>query len=785
MSSSIDYGCLAVGIHVDIQRTDGRIHQAVVTGTAPETSSVTVEWYEKGETKGKEVELEMIQLLNPELFNNIANNANGAAPAVATNGAKTPEEEASPAASPVEPTPRQQPREIPRPSGPGVFKAPAPRGGAPTRQARAVAAAAAPASQQKRQTRQTNILPPPPPPQPTITHDDDEDEEEEDEGDTDDGGGDVPNGYENGRVAMLKNQSATAPRRKSECVKAVEKMEKEREERRTKLQDMKKKAEANVDKTRPNWEFLEMIEEFRMNLEYVPISNSDPIIDHQISVCVRKRPINKKELSKREIDTVTIGSKDTCIVHEPKKNVDLTKYVENQKFRFDYAFDEEATNDVVYKYSARPLVTSIFDGGMATCFAYGQTGTGKTHTMGGAFTGKTQDCSQGIYALSARDVFKLLASPKYRKENLTVYASYFEIYSGKVFDLLNKKKKLSVLEDGKNQIQVVGLSEELVQNVDDVLHLIGTGNNVRTSGTTSANQCSSRSHAIFQIVLKKKVSPISTKEKIHGKFSLIDLAGNERGKDTGNSASRQIRMEGAEINKSLLALKECIRALGRKGAHLPFRASKLTLVLRDSFIGEKSRTCMIAMISPTMSSCEHTLNTLRYADRVKELGVDDPRKQGQVIVSTDLDGSDYGTNNDNDLTLLASTNQTEMSEEILHFHETLSHVQQLEDEVVDEHRNFIEMLEKNMEESRQIYDLSNSVDFDSEEYANRLQISLNEMTNHQSVLMEKLERLRKELSAEELISRNMTQSHLLTRPPSSHTIGSGDHHNSGPAGRRK
>jgi len=316
----------------------------------------------------------------------------------------------------------------------------------------------------------------------------------------------MANGYGNSRVSMLKNQSTTATRRKSECVKAVEKMEKDREERRNKLQDMKKKQEANVDKTRPNWEFLEMIEEFRSNLEYDPISNSDPIIDHQINVCVRKRPINKKELAKREIDVVTIGSKDTCIVHEPMKKVDLTKYVENQKFRFDYAFDESANNEVVYKYSARPLVTSIFEGGMATCFAYGQTGSGKTHTMGGAFTGKTQDCAQGIYALSARDVFKLLNSPKYRKENLSVYASYFEIYSGKVFDLLNKKKKLSVLEDGKNQIQVVGLSEELVQNVDDVLHLIGTGNNVRTSGTTSANQCSSRSHAIFQIILKKKVS---------------------------------------------------------------------------------------------------------------------------------------------------------------------------------------------------------------------------------------------------------------------------------------
>ena len=129
MSTSLEYGCLDVGIHVDIQRTDGRIHQAVVTGLAPETSSVTVEWYEKGETKGKEVELEMIQLLNPELFNNIANNANNHASNAATNGVRSPAEEAPAAASPVEPTPRQQPpREIPRPSGPGVFKVPAPRG---------------------------------------------------------------------------------------------------------------------------------------------------------------------------------------------------------------------------------------------------------------------------------------------------------------------------------------------------------------------------------------------------------------------------------------------------------------------------------------------------------------------------------------------------------------------------------------------------------------------------------------------------------------------------------
>jgi len=158
--------------------------------------------------------------------------------------------------------------------------------------------------------------------------------------------------------------------------------------------------------------------------------------------------------------------------------------------------------------------------------------------------------------------------------------------------------------------------------VEEVLKLIQHGNAARTSGQTSANSNSSRSHAVFQIVLR----PMGT-TKIHGKFSFIDLAGNERGVDT-SSADRQTRMEGAEINKSLLALKECIRALGKQSAHLPFRVSKLTQVLRDSFIGEKSKTCMIAMISPGLSSCEHTLNTLRYADRVKELVVKDIAEVG-------------------------------------------------------------------------------------------------------------------------------------------------------------
>lgn len=296
------------------------------------------------------------------------------------------------------------------------------------------------------------------------------------------------------------------------------------------------------------------------------------------------------------------------------------------------------------------MVQTIFEGGMATCFAYGQTGSGKTHTMGGEFSGKTQDCKNGIYAMAAKDVFVYLRSAKYAHLNLVVSASFFEIYSGKVFDLLANKQKLRVLEDGKQQVQVVGLTEIVVDSVEEVLKLIQRGNVARTSGQTSANANSSRSHAVFQIVVRPNGS-----SKVHGKFSFIDLAGNERGADT-SSANRQTRMEGAEINKSLLALKECIRALGRQNAHLPFRVSKLTQVLRDSFIGERSRTCMIAMISPGLNSCEHTLNTLRYADRVKELVATDPLDRIDEVEPMESDEPKNGANGEGDLAALRSLN---------------------------------------------------------------------------------------------------------------------------------
>ncbi|XP_031420851.1 kinesin-like protein KIF2C isoform X2 [Clupea harengus] len=358
---------------------------------------------------------------------------------------------------------------------------------------------------------------------------------------------------------------------------------------------------------RPNKQFYQMIEDYRETIEKVPLSQSGRVDNPRLCVCVRKRPLSKKELGKKEIDVVTIPGNGTLLFHEPKQKVDLTKYLENQVFHFDYSFDETTTNDTVYRHTAKPLVQTIFEGGMATCFAYGQTGSGKTHTMGGDFSGKNQNSSKGIYALAAQDVFTLLR----QHPDLDPFVSFFEIYNGKVYDLLNKKTQLRVLEDERQQMQVVGLQEMSVTCVADVIKMIERGSACRTSGQTFANANSSRSHAVLQIILRRRL-------QLHGKFSLVDLAGNERGMDVrGND--RQTLAETAEINRSLLALKECIRSLGHNSDHIPFRMSKLTQVLRDSFIGENSRTCMIAMISPGMGSCDYTLNTLRYANRVKEL----------------------------------------------------------------------------------------------------------------------------------------------------------------------
>ncbi|CAO3652748.1 unnamed protein product [Mucor fragilis] len=346
--------------------------------------------------------------------------------------------------------------------------------------------------------------------------------------------------------------------------------------------------------------------------------NTPNDLNQRIRVCVRKRPLNKKETSNQEVDIAPLRGSRTIELNAPKTRIDLTRYTETHTFTFDDTFDGSSSNNQIYARTAQPLVDYIFRGGKATCFAHGQTGSGKTYTM--------LDPNHGLYVLAAQDIFRLLSSEHYA--HLAASVGFYEIYQGQLFDLLNQKAKLVAREDGNGNVVIAGLREYPISNVEDLMSVFEYGNQGRTTGKTGANNKSSRSHAVLQILLKTKTTP----PKVHGKLSFIDLAGSERGADRGD-ANDKTRQEGAEINKSLLALKECIRALDQNKNHTPFRGSKLTQVLRDSFTGD-SRTCMIATISPNNSNSEHTLNTLRYADRVKQLrGENDPRLMG-----------DYGRN---------------------------------------------------------------------------------------------------------------------------------------------
>ncbi|CAH1243460.1 KIF2A [Branchiostoma lanceolatum] len=701
----MDWGGLKVGVSVRIQRSDGRIHAAIVSGLNDEQESVTVEWFERGETKGKEIEVENIFALNAALK-------------PATQASLPEVQQPSAKVTPSRPS-------MAVPQGRSIT----PRDQESRNSLRRSSAKAVPTAKSR-----PTIVPPAQ-------------------------NGDAAPVAPPAPVEAGKKQAIPASRRRSNCVKEVERLKQDREERRKRMEDEKKRRvnDPDFEPGNPNWDFLQMVRAFRANLDIKTITNADPIEDHQICVCVRKRPLNKKEMAKKEVDVITTPDKHNTVVHECKLKVDLTKYLENHTFRFDYSFDDSASNETVYRYTAKPLVETIFERGMATCFAYGQTGSGKTHTMGGDFKGKDQDTSKGIYALAARDVFKLLNSAAYKNQDLIVGCSFFEIYGGKVFDLQNKKHKLRVLEDGKQQVNIVGLTEKHVTTVDDVLKLITEGNRTRTSGTTSANQHSSRSHAVFQMILRKRAT-----RKLFGKFSLIDLAGNERGADT-ISSDRQTRMEGAEINKSLLALKECIRALGRPNSvHTPFRASKLTQVLRDSFIGERSKTCMIAMISPGSSSCEHTLNTLRYADRVKELGPGDPGvpgpSQGLSAIPENSRNNSLSPQN-SDLQLLATQNEGEVSFELLHFHEALQELQEMEEQVVEDHRSAVQEMEEMVIVEQGLLEMTDEVDYDVEAYSSTLSDLLDKKIQKWSDLKQKVDTFRIKMKEEEIASKN------IKRPP--------------------
>jgi kinesin family protein 2/24 len=290
--------CLHSGQTIDIQRSNGRIHQAIITQVNHAAKTCTVEWQEKNEGKGKEVDLDAIIQLNPNLFTSISSPYNGAFDNhdfyLNDNTIVHPSRRT-----------RQGNENSRRQSHP----APTSRPGA-------------------------------------ISHND------------------------------ISPQRQNLDGNKSKVVKQIERIAANREQRRVKHEERRQKL-TEVDHSIPAWEFQAMVAEYRQQLDIKFLTMNDQQKDLKICVCVRKRPISKKELNKKDIDVLTVFNKDHVIVHLPKVKVDLTKYIDNQKFRFDYTFHETSHNELVYHFTAKPLVQSLFQGNNPMVFAYGQTGSGK------------------------------------------------------------------------------------------------------------------------------------------------------------------------------------------------------------------------------------------------------------------------------------------------------------------------------------------------------------------------------------------------------------------------
>ncbi|KAF9221927.1 kinesin-domain-containing protein [Gyrodon lividus] len=294
-----------------------------------------------------------------------------------------------------------------------------------------------------------------------------------------------------------------------------------------------------------------------------------------------------------------------------------TKRYKDKRFMFDRVFDGEARQEEVYAATAKPLLNGLLDGYNATVFAYGATGCGKTHTISGT------EADPGIIYLTMADLFQRIEDRR-DEWNTEVVVTFLEIYNEEIRDLLSEvgtptpRGGLQIRED--KSVKVVGLVELRPTSAEEVKQIVLQGNSRRTQSPTHANETSSRSHAVLQVHVTQSPRTASlTEQRTMATLSIIDLAGSERAAATSNMGQRMV--EGANINKSLLALGNCINALCESGGairHVPYRNSKLTRLLKFS-LGGNCKTVMVVCIAPTSQHFDDTHNTLLYAERATKI----------------------------------------------------------------------------------------------------------------------------------------------------------------------
>ncbi|XP_076811418.1 kinesin-like protein KIF3A [Clavelina lepadiformis] len=330
-----------------------------------------------------------------------------------------------------------------------------------------------------------------------------------------------------------------------------------------------------------------------------------------VRVVVRCRPINDKETSAGHEQAVRVDEVRGQISVQKPKSKDPPK-----TFTFDTVFGPDSKQVDVYNLTARPIVDSVLEGYNGTIFAYGQTGTGKTFTMEGL---RSIPEKRGIIPNSFAHIFGHIAKAE-GDTRFLVRASYLEIYNEEVRDLLSKDQtaRLKVKERPDIGVYVKDLSMCVVYNADDMDGIMSHGNKNRSVGSTDMNEHSSRSHAIFTLTLECSEKGVDGQQHVRvGKLHLVDLAGSERQVKTGATGQRLV--EATKINLSLSTLGNVISALvDGRSTHIPYRNSKLTLMLRDS-LGGNSKTMMCANIGPANYNYDETISTLRYANRAKNI----------------------------------------------------------------------------------------------------------------------------------------------------------------------
>uniref|UniRef100_A0AAX7V879 Kinesin motor domain-containing protein n=1 Tax=Astatotilapia calliptera TaxID=8154 RepID=A0AAX7V879_ASTCA len=356
-----------------------------------------------------------------------------------------------------------------------------------------------------------------------------------------------------------------------------------------------------------------------------------------VKVALRIRP----QMAKEKIE----GCHVCTLVTPGEPQVLLGK---DKAFTYDFVFDIDSEQPHIYQNCVYKLIEGCFEGYNATVFAYGQTGSGKTYTMGTGFDVSLSPQEQGIIPRAVHQLFEGIQARRMRAQeagtqppDFKVSAQFLELYNEEILDLFDgtrdpesrgRKSAIKIHEDASGSIYTTGVTSRLVHSEDELLQCLKLGALSRTTASTQMNAQSSRSHAIFTIhlcqmrVCQQQMETENDKllgnpeyETLMAKFHFVDLAGSERLKRTGATGDRA--REGISINCGLLALGNVISALGdqtKKGGHVPYRDSKLTRLLQDS-LGGNSRTVMIACVSPSDRDFMETLNTLKYANRARNI----------------------------------------------------------------------------------------------------------------------------------------------------------------------